>query len=333
MKNVLIIRLSSFGDIVQCLSVTTRIKHDYPGAKISFLTKKQFAGIVSLSPEVNEILSFDRKQGLKGWVKLCLDLRKQNYDVIYDAHSNIRTLILQMLLLGSGKYQFFRRSKERLKRLLLFRFGINRFAWPFRGMKSFQAPLNKILKSTLPTTYQQWDFSKVDRAKVDNMLPLGNRYLVCSPSAAWPMKRWPVSHWSSLFAQLKDYHIVILGGPADVFCEKFSEVEPDRIINLAGKLSLIESCYVVSKAKCFLSADTGLVHVAEILNRQGISLIGPTAFGFPSHENIAIMEKELPCRPCTKDGRGKCSQDVYQKCLQEISPSEVAKKVREQLNS
>lgn len=333
MKNVLIIRLSSFGDIVQCLSVCSRIKFDYPGAKITFLTKKQFAGIAALSTEVNDVIAFDRNQGLTGWIKLCLKLRQLDFDIIYDAHSNIRTTLLQFLLLGSGKYKFFRRSKERIKRFFLFFLRINFFPQPYRGMISFYAPLKSVLKSDLQETFQTWDFSKIDKQKVEALLPQGNKFLVCSPSAAWPMKRWPISHWSSLFAQLKDCHIVILGGPADVFCEQFSAVEPDRVINLAGKLSLVESCYVISKAQCFLSADTGLIHVAEILNRPGISLVGPTAFGFPTHKNITLLEKDLSCRPCTKDGRGRCSQDIYQKCLVEIKPSEVARIVREKLNN
>ena len=58
-------------------------------------------------------------------------------------------------------------------------------------------------------------------------------------------------------------------GTADTFCEELVEVAPERVINLAGKLSLIESCYAVSKANALVSADTGLIHVADILGVKG----------------------------------------------------------------
>lgn len=331
MRKILIIRLSSFGDIVQCLSITKHIRYEYPQASISLLTKKQFAGLGSINPDVNEVISFDRNLGLKGWVKLCWNLRQESYDVVYDAHSNIRTLILRLLLIGSGSFQFFKRSKSRFKRFLLFFLRINLFPKPFRGMESYFQPIAGLFRNKAKKIIQEWDFSKIDKNKVNQLLPTGEKVLVCSPSAAWEMKRWPLEHWKDLFMNLSDYKIVLLGGPADTFYEEFVAIDPNRILNLAGKLSLIESCYVISKSKCFLSADTGLIHVAEILGIPGISLIGPTAFGFPTLEHIKIMEVPLKCRPCTKDGRGGCSQEVYKKCLVDITPTQVAQEVKNRL--
>ena len=40
----------------------------------------------------------------------------------------------------------------------------------------------------------------------------------------------------------------------------------------------------------------------------------------------------MECRPCTKDGRGKCSQSVYQKCMVEISPQRVGQIVKERFS-
>jgi ADP-heptose:LPS heptosyltransferase len=329
MKKILVIRLSSFGDIVQCLAITKLIKFENPQAQITLLTKKQFAGLGLVNPEVSEVISFDRDQGLMGWIKLCRSLREEGYDVVYDAHSNIRTLILRLIFIGSGSFQFFKRSKSRFKRFLLFFLRMNLFPKPFRGMVSFQEPIQNLFRSRPKSILQNWDFSNVDKEKVQAMLPQSEKVLVCSPSAAWEMKRWPLDHWKSLFQSLNEYQIVLLGGPADTFYEEFISIAPERIINLAGKLSLIESCYVISQSKCFVSADTGLIHVAEILGIPGISIIGPTAFGFPTHEHIKTMEVPLSCRPCTKDGRGKCSQDIYKKCLVDITPEMIENEIKQ----
>lgn len=332
MKKILIVRLSSFGDIVQCLSVTKSLKKSYPQSEISFLTKKQFASLVALNKDVSNIISFDRKNGLIGWIKMCFKLREEGFDFIYDAHCNIRTRVLKLIMLGSGVNRILTRSKERFKRFLLFYLKINRFPKPFKGMESFHHPIKSIINKPVKNYYQIWDFSKVNTQKVNDYLPMKASFIAISPSAAWEMKRWPLGHWKSLLAQYRDHPIVILGGPEDHFCEELTQIDADRIINLAGKLTLPESCYVISKCSLFISADTGLIHVAEILNRPGISLVGPTAFGFATHENIKTLEVALKCRPCTKDGRGKCSQDVYQKCLVEITPTQVASEIRKSLN-
>ena len=113
-----------------------------------------------------------------------------------------------------------------------------------------------------------------------------------------------------------------LVGPQDLFCQKISD-QSSLSENLAGKLSLVESCYIVSKSKVVVSADTGLLHVADILGVAAIALIGPTAFGFPTFERSKVLQMPMDCRPCTKDGRGKCSQPIWQQCMVDITPKRV----------
>ena len=137
------------------------------------------------------------------------------------------------------------------------------------------------------------------------------------------MKRWPLSHWKGLVDQSPELKFIVLGGKGDDFCQELEEEFPDRVQNLAGNLSLEESSWVVSKSSALVSADTGILHVADILGIPSLSLIGPTAFGFTSGPWVKTLEVPLNCRPCTKDGRGKCSQDVYQKCMVEISSDRV----------
>ena len=59
-----------------------------------------------------------------------------------------------------------------------------------------------------------------------------------------------------------------------------------------------------------------------------LALIGPTAFGYPSNPQSKVIEKEFDCRPCTKDGRGHCSREIYQECMVAISEDEVAEASR-----
>jgi len=86
---------------------------------------------------------------------------------------------------------------------------------------------------------------------------------------------------------------------------------------------------LLTKSELIISADTGLLHVADVLGVKGISLMGPTAFGFTTSNFIRTLEIDMPCRPCTKDGRGHCTQPIYQACMVNIAPTIVANEVRQ----
>ena len=69
---ILIIRFSSMSDIVQAMSVISAILQRYPAAKIEWVTKQEFKGLLSLDSRINKIWSLDRKQGLLGLIRLAV---------------------------------------------------------------------------------------------------------------------------------------------------------------------------------------------------------------------------------------------------------------------
>lgn len=328
-KKVLIIRFSSFGDIVQCSSVVELIRQKFPDAKIDWVTRSDFDYLVKLNHDINHVWSFNKKAGFKGLIELGFKLRKESYDCVYDAHNNLRSSVLSFILRSTFPSPYWvTRSKDRLKRILLFTFRINLFPKPFKGIHSYEAPLIKwgITPHTDPKLVT-WDFNPQALEKVSPYIQ-GKKSIVLVPSAAWEMKRWPLDHWKKLIQVMPEADFVVLGGKEDHFCEDLKKVAPERVENLAGKLSLVESCALISRSELVISADTGLLHVADVLGIKALSLMGPTAFGFTTGPQIKTLEIDLPCRPCTKDGRGSCSQQVYQRCMVEITPEKVADEAR-----
>ncbi|MBC7428760.1 MAG: glycosyltransferase family 9 protein [Bacteriovorax sp.] len=326
MNKVLIIRFSSFGDIVQCSSVVELIRQRYPQAQIDWVTRSEFDYLVKLNHDVHHVWSFDKKLGLSGLFKLGNTLKAQNYDHVYDAHNNLRSKLLSFIMRARifNRPDWLTRPKDRLKRIMLFTFRINTFPKPFKGIHSFEIPLKKWgIESKRKNKFVSWDFPVISKEKVAPFLQKKNE-IILVPSAAWEMKRWPLDLWKKLIVIMPDQKFIVLGGKEDHFCEELKAIAPGRVENLAGKLSLVESCTIIEAAALVISADTGLLHVADALGVKALALIGPTAFGFTTGNQIKTMEVELHCRPCTKDGRGSCSQDVYQKCMVDITPAMVA---------
>ncbi len=92
MKNkVLIIRLSSFGDIVQCMGVLDSLTQGPLKAEVDWLARQDLAEVPALSSKVHKVWSFDRKEGLLGWIQLGLKLRSESYTHISVSYSPLRS--------------------------------------------------------------------------------------------------------------------------------------------------------------------------------------------------------------------------------------------------
>ena len=333
-KKCLIIRFSSFGDIVQLMNVLPSLKEE--NFELHWAVKKEFAELVELSPFIHKIWSFDKATGFFGLIRFAFILRKQRFSHIYDAHNNIRSFICSLILKirnpWSARLKFITRSKQRWKRFLLFYLGINKFPRPYQAILSYRRPLQKWGIKAREGLVQSLGFDSLTQGEKRELEKFDNKILL-APSAAWKMKRWPLDHWKQLISRWSDGEFAILGGKKDEFCRELEEIDRRRVTSLAGKLSLVQSCYLISRGKLLICADTGLIHVADLLGTKGLALIGPTAFGHPTNANIKVLDVALGCRPCSKDGRGKCRQNIYQQCLVDISPERVLREAKNIISS
>lgn len=337
---LLIIRFSSFGDIVQALGVPQAFRAKFPHAEIDWLVRQDLKGLVDAHPEITRVIPFDRRDGLSGLLSLSWQLAHNNYTHIYDAHNNVRSLILRLSFFFLGCLPWLKgprarvvtRPKNRLRRFLFFRcHWRSAIAMPFRPVLSFLGPLQRWQIHAAPPAPPQFHVSTEAYADADRHLQtFSNIDVALVPSAAWELKRWPIDHWKQLILLLPGLRFVVLGGPSDDFCAEIAAVAPDRVLNLAGRLSLQASAAIVDKARLVVTGDTGLLHVADQLGRPTLALIGPTAFGYPTNPASEVIEiaEPLRCKPCSKDGSDPCTHPTRQMCMVAIEPTRVAERVR-----
>lgn len=360
---ILILRFSSFGDVTQSLSIPSRLmdlckmttsevkslhkKIDLQSdnndndMEIHWATRTDMACLLENHPHIHKIWLLDRKQKLAGLWRLIGELRKQNFTHIYDAHNNLRSLLICLLLLPPlnlfvwlNPPHFIRKSQKRWKRFLLFKFRINTYEQPFSGQRDLLEPLQKWgLSKTLPPTPQLFVSGETNE-KIKQKLNSENihSYFAFAPSAAYELKRWPIEYFIELIGILKkshpNFHFICLGGPEDLFIAKIRQAHGNCVIDWSGKLSLTESASVIAHSQGLIANDTGLLHVAEQLGVHAIALMGPAPFGFPSREKTEIMQINLVCRPCSKHGQGPCVNSNFHQCLRDITPQSVADKIQ-----
>ncbi|MFA7007253.1 MAG: glycosyltransferase family 9 protein [Elusimicrobiales bacterium] len=112
---ILVIRMSSLGDIILTAPVLRNLRRRWPGARITMLVKPQFAGAAAKNPFISDILPFkDLPSALKA-------IKKNRYDLLIDLHSNLRSRLLSAF---SGVKLKARYRKDSLARRLFVNFRI-----------------------------------------------------------------------------------------------------------------------------------------------------------------------------------------------------------------
>jgi lipopolysaccharide heptosyltransferase II len=335
---ILIIRFSSFGDVLQTLSVAGALHRKFPDAEIHWVTRQEFAPLIETHPAVKKVWTIGRGISFAALIRLGYELRRQNFTHVYDAHNNLRSHVIGWVLKGfldwrvlTGQIRFLRRSIYRFRRFLLFRFHINKFPQPFSGQRALLEPLEKWNVDVSASAVPQFFFHdrEVERIADKNPIIKQKNFIALAPSAAFELKRWPIEYWKTLVSDMPDTSFVILGGPEDGFVQEIADTAPNRVVNLAGKLSLSESAAVIASSLALVSNDTGLMHVAEQIGKPCVALMGPAPFGFPSRPLTRIMQVELDCRPCSKHGQGPCVNAEYHRCMRDIRPSQVVRELKE----
>lgn len=345
MAHLLVVRFSSFGDILQCLGTVNAYKNTFAAQapKVDWLCRSDFASLLQSQSQIDHVISFARKQGILGLIQLAWQLSKMPYTHLYDAHNNVRSNLfcLFFLFFRMGKIQFIQRSKKRWQRFLFFKFRCKVLPQPYIGQISFLKPLEKwgIKMSKEQKEYSSSAASlKLYKEWLDQYSLQPKQYIAIVASAAWPLKRWPIEYWQEIICHYKwPLPLVFLGGSSDQFIsqmlsENKINSKQNVIYDLVGKSNLELSSSICENASLVISNDTGLLHIADLSLSPCIALIGPSAFGYPKAKSSHTLETQLPCKPCSKDGSNVCTNSIQQKCMKDISVNEVYNKAMQILN-
>jgi lipopolysaccharide heptosyltransferase II len=334
--SILLIRLSSLGDVILTTPLIRALKDRFPEAGIDFLTKKEFAQLFQSHPHIRHVHAFDTREGFWGLRALCRKIRAQGYDLIVDLHVNPRSIYIS--LLGGGRLVR-RYRKHSFQRQVLKRFRINflRNAGPviqryFTAVEDFGIEHDRLGPELYPDAGSQGRAEEIlaGSSHLNEGIILG-----LAPGASKATKRWPPERFSEAAVRMTEgvnACIVLLGSRDDediarVVKDRLSSAGRDQVMDLTGRLSLLEAAAVIARLDCLISNDTALMHMATAVNTPVVAVFGPTSreLGFfPFGDNARVVEKlDLDCRPCSLHGDAVCPKGHF-RCMLNISPDEVA---------
>ncbi|MGH1366889.1 MAG: lipopolysaccharide heptosyltransferase II [Calditrichia bacterium] len=330
-NKILIIRLSSIGDILLTSPVMWQLRERYPLAQIDFLTRTEFSSLLATNPHLNNVLTLDTNLGKVELEAMRSQIQAAGYDIILDLHVNIRSLFLTRL---KGSSPIMRMKKDKFARFALVKMGIDLYARLY-GRSRTVAEKYLLAGEALGLDSNEqrlelWLPPEIESAEEERWKTLSSKgfHVAMAPGARHFTKRWPEKKYAELITKLYEqqgWRTILLGGPDERTLSEsiIAQLKDYSIIeNLVGQLSLIESCALIKQAGLFVSNDSGLMHAAACFGIPQLAIFGSTTLqlGFgPINDRAAILENsDLGCRPCSHIGKSICPKGHF-KCMNELT--------------
>jgi heptosyltransferase-2 len=317
LDRILVIQTAFLGDVILASPVWENLHAAYPHAQIDVVVKKGNESLLTAHPFLHQVFIFDKSHKVKNLWNLGKTLRSHQYDLVINLQRFASSGILTLLARGKETRGF---EKNPLSLFFTKRFK--------HDMKPNWHEVDRNLRLisdlvTAPIRRPQLYPRKEDLNSIQIYQEVP--YYCLAPTSVWFTKQAPQEIWLELIdklSQTKD-QIFLLGAPSDraYLDEIVNKTGSSLVINLAGKLSLLQSAALMAGAKHNYVNDSGPLHLASASNAPVSAFFCSTVpeFGFgPLSENAAIIEvKDLACRPCGLHGHKACPKGHF-KCGKDL---------------
>ncbi|MEX2597180.1 MAG: glycosyltransferase family 9 protein [Salibacteraceae bacterium] len=319
----MLIQTSFIGDVILATSALESLHQNQPKAKIDVLVRKGNESLFEDHPFINRVLVWNKTQSKNArLIQLAFEVRKNQYDLVVNLHRYASSGFITALS-GASHKAGFRKNPLHVFFTHVCKHQIN-------GRHEIQrnydliAPFCQTTHPEKPRLYPTEQ--QIKRIESFTTEP----FCVIAPSSVWFTKQWPAEKWMELIKHIPESEkIVLIGAPNDhEYCEKImTESKHPKIINLAGKLSLLESAALMSKAEMNYVNDSAPLHLASAMNAPVTSIFCSTTpfFGFGPLSDVQVIAETkeiLDCRPCGIHGYDTCPKGHF-KCALNIKPEQV----------
>ncbi|MBU3740848.1 MAG: glycosyltransferase family 9 protein [Candidatus Kapabacteria bacterium] len=151
-------------------------------------------------------------------------------------------------------------------------------------------------------------------------------FVVVAPGTAWPTKQWPTIRMQEVATMIVNAgrRVVVLGDRSVRGC-----IQGPGIVDLCGRTTLRESAAIIAMATSIVCNDSAPLHLASLQSVPVVAVFGPTTtdFGFgPFGSRNAVVEQDLPCRPCSPHGTAACPLGTHA-CMTGIDADRVMREI------
>ncbi len=315
-SSLLLIRPGGIGDAVLLAPAIGRLHEIFPSARIELLAEKRNAGAFALCSGIDRVLCYDRPGEL--WQAL-----KSRYDVVIDTEqwhrlsALVARMIRSQMKIGFG-------TNER-KRLFTHAVDYSHKNYELDSFFALLKPLGGEPPAKLPLPFLT--IPVAEQKNADNLLEtfLDKPFVVLFPGASIAERCWGAEKFRQLAIRLIDdgLSVVVVGGKEDVAAGS-AIVDGLSVLNFTGKSSLCGTAGVLNRSQLLVSGDSGVLHIGVGLGKPTVSMFGSgiAAKWAPRGDQHVVINKNLPCSPCTRFGTTPPCP-IGAKCIQDITVDEV----------
>jgi len=306
---VLIVKVSSLGDIIHTLPAVTDAVRAYRNLEFDWVVEENFVEVPSWHPAVNRVIPVAirrwRRNLVRAWMKSEVRsfrraLQGVHYDLVIDAQGLIKSGIISRLSRGLTVGLSNRTIREPLA--TLFYNQVYAVPWNEHAVDRVRQLFSRALKYRYDKSNVDYglDLTRIDPEPAS----FGEKRVLFLHGTTWTTKHWPEAYWRHLahIAGEDGYEVVLPWG---------DEAEKRRAEFIAGGLdhahvldrqTLTGLAREINRSAGVVAVDTGLGHLAAALARPTVSLYGPTNPGLSGTcgKGQVHLTSRLNCAPCLK---------------------------------
>ncbi len=312
---ILVIRLSSLGDILHTLPAVAGLRTAFPNAQIDWLVGESTAFLFSAVRGIDAVRIFDRTAVFPGLSRqnsryplraLIRRLRAKRYDYSIDFQGLLKTAFLGFMS-GAATRIGFPKSLVREPPAHWFY-----HRTPVKPEKTVHVmELNRLLAGCIGPEIAPGELDFVTDEKdvryVDSLIEKQglHNFVVINPGGGWPSKIWKPEYFGRLADRIQgelNLQVVVTTGPGEesLYESLAAHCSGKRPVHL--QIPFLQLIPLLRKARLMIGGDTGPLHLAGALNTAVVGIYGPTCpvRNGPWRENDEVVVHALPCSSCYK---------------------------------
>jgi len=283
---VLIVRLSSVGDVIHGLPALCALRDRFPEAFLGWVVEDRAANLLEGHGALDELIVVRR-----GWLKspsavwqLWQRLRRLRFDVSIDLQGLTKSAVAAWLSGARRRIGFGGDKGRELSRMLNNERVESSSAHIIDCNLDLLRPLGVAENQGRGRPAVRFDIPQraADRiaaeAMVASLVPAGG-YAIINPGAGWPSKLWPTDRYAAVARHLGRVHglptLAVWAGPQEQQWARQIVAGSSGHGLLAPPTSLRELAELARRARLFVGSDTGPLHLAVAVGTPCVGLYGP----------------------------------------------------------
>ncbi|TAN23800.1 MAG: glycosyltransferase family 9 protein [Acidobacteria bacterium] len=283
---ILIVKLSSLGDIVHALPVARSLRATMPQARLAWVVEKKWLPLVERHPDLDEVFTVDSlalRKPPRPWEEFRDDVRRVRAfhpDITLDLQGTVKSATIVRL---SGAAQRIGFAKPVLREWLAgFAYNQHVQATSVHTVDQYLdiaaaavagGGLQRIYEFPFPIPIEAQ--RTADDWIASNAI---GEFAFLSPGGGWASKRWPSARYARLAELLEqDYGLAVVlnRGPGEEQMEQaYRRANAVRARLFSG--DVCELAAMLKRARLVIGGDTGPLQLAAALDVPTVALFGPT---------------------------------------------------------